>query len=398
MRTPLPHPAGRKRLWTPAVAVASLVAAAALLGGCVAISNVQLNGGVAAGPDHEMSLECTAALSATYAIRGVIAIRIPSAWEVKSVTLTGPAVTGAVTRSTVMEDVYATDWEATAGARHKVGYKWWVGYSAAKAWAIGDTSGVVISIDTHGRGGTYLLDFATGIAGEDDPEDPADKNYWQMGSAGAAPTGLLLGQQIILHCFTDVQPGHLFYTAIQGLGAKGIVQGYGPGAEGYYDFRPANSVYRAQYTKFVCNALNAVGIPGFTVAEGMAVPVDFPDLGRDDPADLYPHEYVWTAYGHNIIKGYLDGTFKPYAVISRAHVITLTIRALQGLASSPLTGPPPGYSGLWGGDMLPEHAANARLAEYNHLLDGIPLASGNAGMSRQEVAQITWNMMNLLRP
>ncbi|MFH0916387.1 MAG: S-layer homology domain-containing protein [bacterium] len=395
------HPAGRKRLRTLAIAAASLVAAAVLLGGCVRISNVQVNGGVTAGSDHAIVLESTATLSASSPIRGVIAIRIPSAWEVRSVTLTGPAVTGAITRSSVMEGVYATDWEATTGAGrngHKAGYKWWVGYSTAKTWAIGDTSGVVISIDSHGRGGTYLLDLATGIAAMDDPEDLAGKGYWQVGSAGAAPTGVLLDQQITLYCFSDVQPEHPFYTAIQGLGAAGIVQGYGPQVGGYYEFRPDNSVYRAQYTKLICNALNMAGVPGFTVAEGMDPPVKFSDLGPDAPADLYPHEYVWTAYNHNIIKGYLDGTFRPYTAISRAHVITLTIRALQGLAVSRLAGPPPGYSGIWGRDMLPEHAANARIAEYNHLLDGIPLASGNAGMPRQEVAQIMWNMMNLLKP
>jgi len=178
----------------------------------------------------------------------------------------------------------------------------------------------------------------------------------------------------------------------------GLINGYGPQSGGSYEFRPTNTVFRAQFAKMITGAMDAAGAPGYAVVEGMTPPVNFSDLGPDNAADLYPHEYVWVAYQHNITKGYLDGSFQPYIPISRAHVITMTVRALQGLASNPLTAPPADYNGLWGGDMLPEHAANARLAEFNGLLNGIPLASGNAGMPRQEVAQIMWNMIDLLSP
>jgi hypothetical protein len=74
----------------------------------------------------------------------------------------------------------------------------------------------------------------------------------------------------------------------------------------------------------------------------------------------------------------------------------MTVRALQAIEPSPLTDPPPGFIPTWGLDMLPEHMANARIAEYNGLLDNIPLASGVASMPRQEVAQVMWNTFNLL--
>lgn len=382
------------------VGAAVLVAVAILLGGCVKITDLQLNSNAQAGPNHLITMEAEAAMSSDGPVRGVIAIRIPSAWEVRSVTFTGPAITGAAERSTVMENVYATEWEATAGVGHnghKNGYKWWVGYSGAKVWTVGDKSGVVVAIDTHGRGGTYLLDFATGIADKDDPEDAAgDKGLWQIGSAGIAPTGVLLDRAIALDCFTDVQPGNPFYEAIQGLGAKGIIQGYGPTAGGYYEFRGANSVNRAQFVKFICGALNAAGIPGYAVTEEMVAPVNFPDLGADNPADLYPHEYVWTAWSHGIVRGYLNGNFQPYVPVQRGHVISMTVRALEALSSSLLKTPPAGFVQTWGKDMLPEHRANARIAEYNHLLNGIPVASGVAPMPRQEVAEVMWNVMKLL--
>ena len=42
------------------------------------------------------------------------------------------------------------------------------------------------------------------------------------------------------------------------------------------------------------------------------------------------------------------------------------------------------------------------MAEYNGLLAGLPLtgaaANGNASMPRGEVAQVLWNLLNLMAP
>jgi hypothetical protein len=341
----------------------------------------------------------TANTDASSPVRGVVAIRIPAAWDIKTVTFAGSALTGAATESAVMENIYATEWETAAGVGyngHKDAYRWWVGYSPAQAFSTGDTSTVTIAFDSHGRGGTYLLDFAMGVAGDVNPENLDDKGLWQIGSAGDAPTGVLLDQSITLYCFTDVPVGSSYFDAVQGLGAAGVITGYGPSAGGYFEFRGLNMVNRAQYAKFICNALAASGIADYVPVEGMAPPVNFSDLGADNLTDLYPHEYVWTAWGHGVIKGYPNGTYQPYMPIQRGHVISMTVRALQSLGTSPLMDPPVGFVQTWGNDMLPEHKANARIAEYNHLLDNIPLASGVASMPRQEVAQVMWNMVGLL--
>jgi hypothetical protein len=399
-------PFSRRKIWLIGIICVLLIATAVVLGGCK-IVGYNMNSPGLADSDHLVTYNMRMATDSLQTLRGTVALRIPSAWDVISVQFAG-VLSGNATYSANIVNYFNSVWEAKTplDPGHngpKNGYKWWAGYSPPREWFVDEEVQVTIHLNTHGRGGTYYLDFVTGWTTNANPaaETGGNRSNWEYGAQGwpANPyPGVRLDDQIILHCFNDVQPGHPFYTAIQGLGAAGIINGYGPQAGGSYEFRPANSVYRAQYTKFICNALNVAGVPGFTVAEGMTPPVNFPDLGPDNPADLYPHEYIWTAYGHNIIKGYLNGTFQPYIVISRQHVITMTVRALQGLAASPLTDPPPGYSGLWGGDMYPEHAANARIAEYNHLLDGIPLASGIAGMPRQEVAQIMWNMINLLTP
>ncbi len=399
------RPSRAKKICVLTVVAALLIALAVLAAGCK-IVGYNMNSPGLADSDHLITYDMKMATDSLQALRGTVALRIPSEWDVTSVQFAG-ALSGNALYSASIADYFSTVWEAKpTDPGHngpKDGYKWWAGYSPPREWFVDEEVQVIIHVDTHGRGGTYYLDFVTGWTTNANPatEVGSSRSNWEYG-AGAWPgnpyPGVRLDDQIVLHCFNDVMPGHPFYTAIQGLGSMGLINGYGPQSGGSYEFRPANTVYRAQYAKMITGAMDAAGAPSFTVAESMVPPVNFPDLGPDNPTDLYPHEYVWVAYQHNITKGYLDGTFQPYIPISRAHVITMTVRALQGLAMNPLTAPPPDYVGLWGSDMLPEHAGNTRIAEYNGLLNGIPLASGNAGMPRQEVAQIMWNMIDLMSP
>ncbi len=383
--------------------IAALLTILALtLGGCVTTTLVELGDGADAGSDHRVVVSFTATRDSSGPVRGVLGLRIPEAWEVTSVEFTG-ALNGSATRSTVMEQVYATEWETATGPGYngaKPGYRWWVGYSPAGVWAKGNESRATFRINTHGRGGTYLLDVVTGIADAGsalaDIEDVAnDHVLWYLGSAGVAPTGVLLDQAVTVHAFTDVHPGVSYYDAVQGMASRGLIAGY-PRDGGYSEFRPANSVFRAQFAKMIVGAL------GLTVRETLTPPVVFNDLGRNDPNNLYPHEYVWTAYSNGIIKGYDRGIFKPYVAISRGHVVTMTVRALRALHPATLISPPEGFGQTWGKDLLPEHKANAAVAEFNGLLAGLPLnttaADGNAPMSRGEVAQVLWNMMALLEP
>jgi hypothetical protein len=366
-----------------------IVGVAVILGGCVTLSNPVLNANTVASANHQISLTMTATADLGSG-RGVIAIRVPEAWEVKSVNLTGSMV-GVVTRSAAMEAHYASSWESQTGAGFngpKPGYKWWVGYSPVSTWTNGNVSQANFLVDAHGRGGTYLLDFVTGFAAATDPDAVAD-NSWYIGSVGEAP-GALLDQAITLYAFSDVTPGVAYYDAIQGLASEGVIEGY-PMGGGVSQFRPTNSVFRAQFAKMID------GVLGLSVDENMTAPVNFTDLGADDAGNLYPHEYVWVAYSNNIIKGYTDGSFRPYIPISRGHVVTMTVRA--ALADSLIDPAPPGFVQTWGNDLLPEHKANAAIAEYNGLLAGLPLtgaaANGNASMPRGEVAQVLWNLMNL---
>lgn len=197
--------------------------------------------------------------------------------------------------------------------------------------------------------------------------------------------------------FVDVPPGAPYYDAIQGLYQAGIVDGVdGPSGR---VFLPANPIWRQQFAKMI------VGSFGLAVTEEMTSP--FTDLGVDSPSSLYPHEYVAAAYANGITTGITATAFGPWREITRAQVITMGVRALENLHAGTLTVPPVGYTNTWGTGFSPIHGPNARIAEYNGLLDGLGADAAHpsgdlAGldpwgvMPRGEVAQFLWNVVALL--
>ena len=94
--------------------------------------------------------------------------------------------------------------------------------------------------------------------------------------------------------FTDVSAGHPFYGYIETAFQRGIVSGYDDGT-----FRPGNDVTRGQVSKIVVGAegwpIDTSGGPHFSdVSEGSTF-----------------YEYIETAYNHQIVSGYSDGTYRP---------------------------------------------------------------------------------------
>jgi hypothetical protein len=216
---------------------------------------------------------------------------------------------------------------------------------------------------------------------------------WEIGGTGTDPQGVRLNQMTTLTAsgptFLDVPVGNPYFDAIEGMYADGSINGYDvPGGR---EFRPQNDVWRWQFAKMVCGALN------LAVNEALVAP--FPDLGADPPGTLEPHDYVAAAANNNIIKGYGDGTFRAYTAISRAQVITMVVRAMQNLHPGVLQAPPAGYS-MSVPTFDTEHSANMRWAEFNGLTTGLVGYGGSwdpwAKMNRGEVAQVLWNMMATL--
>jgi hypothetical protein len=190
--------------------------------------------------------------------------------------------------------------------------------------------------------------------------------------------------------FSDVTTGNPYFAAIHNIAGKDIVGGYTISPT-QIEYRPQNNLYRAQFAKMIAIAL------GLDVQEGSTSP--FVDLGDQVSDNLYPHDYVAAAYQANIVKGFTATTFGPWRAITRAQVVTMIVRALQSMQPGVFAQPPADYTGTWG-DFSTVHEGNARLAEFNGLLDGLPLTTTAADplgfVSRGEAAQILTNMLALL--
>lgn len=190
--------------------------------------------------------------------------------------------------------------------------------------------------------------------------------------------------------FSDAAPGSPYFTAIHKIAGTGIVEGY-PISPTQIEYRPQNNLYRAQFAKMITIALE------LDVHEGLTSP--FADLGAQVSDNLYPHDYVAVAHKANIIKGLTATTFGPWQDVTRAQVATMVVRALQNMYPGVLAQPSADYTGTWGG-FSTVHEENARLAEFNGLLDGLSLTTTAADpwepMSRGETAQILANMLTLL--
>ena len=185
--------------------------------------------------------------------------------------------------------------------------------------------------------------------------------------------------------FLDVPADHPYRAAIEDLARAGIVGGYPvPGGS---EYRPQNLVWRAQFAKMICEVWD------LEVTEADESP--FTDLEADDPASLYPHEYVAAAARAGITTGLTPTTFGPYLDISRAQVITMIVRSAQQLSPGLLKTPSSGYV-PWVPPFSDVHDANLAIAEYNGLLKEL-VGYGAAwdpwaNATRGEVAQMLHNL------
>lgn len=185
--------------------------------------------------------------------------------------------------------------------------------------------------------------------------------------------------------FNDVAGNHPYADAIRELSEAQIVNGYDDGS-----FRPQNPVWRQHFAKMIVCTL---GLPVSEADRAL-----FSDVDDYGPDTFYPDNYIAVAANTGITRGTGAGRFSPTADISRAQVVSMVVRALQSERPGALAVPPSGYVATWH-DFSADHEGNARLAEYNGLLAGIPLAALDpwGTMTRGEVAQVLGNLAELLK-
>ena len=207
------------------------------------------------------------------------------------------------------------------------------------------TLGLVLLLAPLLAGGALGL---PGFAGATARAAVAVQSAGALGSAGSAGH------------FADVSLGSPYGAAIDTLSAAGVIDGYFE--QGRWLFKPQNPVMRAQFAKMICGALD------IAVAEGAASP--FTDMDPNDPTSLYPNDYAAAAAALRITKGTSPGVFSPWDHVTRAQLVTMTVRAANALAPGVLAVPPTEFAGTLG-DFDADHAPAMRAAEWNSLLTGL---------------------------
>ncbi|MBN1321306.1 MAG: S-layer homology domain-containing protein [Thermoleophilia bacterium] len=189
--------------------------------------------------------------------------------------------------------------------------------------------------------------------------------------AGAAAAG-----------FSDVPATHPHHAAITDLASRGIISGYENGR-----FGPSDPVKRQQFAKMI------VLTGAYPVSE--ADQCLFKDVEKSGPTGFYPDNYIAVCAARGITQGVTPSSFNPQGHITRLQVTSMVVRAAGDLKPDLLDTPPPGWtpSGSWSLDAT--HGANALVAEYNGLLEGLDLWALNptAPMPRGEVAQVLHNLL-----
>ncbi|MBD2846402.1 leucine-rich repeat protein [Paenibacillus sp. IB182496] len=115
--------------------------------------------------------------------------------------------------------------------------------------------------------------------------------------------------------FEDVT-GHWAMAAVNNMGSRMIISGVGEDR-----FEPDREITRAEFAAIVVRGL------GLKVESGSA---PFTDVH----AEKWYHDAVYTAYSHDLISGYQDGTFRPNATITREEAMVMISKAMgiTGLA------------------------------------------------------------------
>ena len=112
--------------------------------------------------------------------------------------------------------------------------------------------------------------------------------------------------------FSDVPPTSPFYPYVETAHSRGTIAGYADGT-----FRPGNDVTRGQLCKIIVLAsgweIDTSGGPHFT------------DVSPNSP--FYP--YIETAFNHEAISGYADGTFRPGSSAIRGQICKIVYNALD---------------------------------------------------------------------
>lgn len=183
--------------------------------------------------------------------------------------------------------------------------------------------------------------------------------------------------------FPDVSAGHPYADAIAHVSARGVMVGYADGR-----FGPGDPVTRQQFAKMIVLTL---GLP--VTGDDVNPFSDVRPAPGPDP--LYPEGYVAVAAARGITKGVTATHFSPWRPIGRAQLISMVVRGFAAEYPGRVASAPAGYAPTWRPTFSPQHGGNARTAQFNGLLAGLPLSTLDpwGPMPRGEAAQVLHDLL-----
>lgn len=169
--------------------------------------------------------------------------------------------------------------------------------------------------------------------------------------------------------FSDVKPEDNYYEAIETLNKLGILTGDDNDGDGVYDFRPNDTITRAEVAVIVARIQGNTG----SVAQTATV-------FNDVPSSNWASGYIAMASNQGIVIGYGDGNFGPEDPVKYEEVIKMLMETLGYKPFADANGGyPTGY------------LAAAQRAD---LLSGVNGGSVGQAAPRGLVAQLTYNAID----
>lgn len=168
--------------------------------------------------------------------------------------------------------------------------------------------------------------------------------------------------------FTDVAEDHDYYEAIEMLSGLGILTGDDQDGDGKMDFRPADTITRAEVAAIV-SRIQGVNSVSQTATEFV-----------DVPQTHWASGYVAAAAGQGIVNGYGDGNFGPDDVVLYEQAIKMLV---ETLGYAPFVETAGGYP-----------AGHLTAASRYGILDGVVGGSNGAEATRGQVAQMVFNAID----
>lgn len=168
--------------------------------------------------------------------------------------------------------------------------------------------------------------------------------------------------------YSDVKEDDNYYEAIEMLSKLNILTGDDKDGDGVMDFRPNDTITRAEVAAVICRIQDLNNLSQTTTP--------FTDV----PSSHWASGYVAQAAGQGIINGYGDGNFGPEDDVTYEQAVKMFV---ETLGYTPFVNANGGYP-----------TGHLTAAQRYGVLDGVVGASVGAKATRGQIAQIAFNAID----